>query len=94
MDPTTIDLPYERPFESHEGVNVKFGMLTGTFIMIDAIADAVAGHAGDTGVPGMMPHELLGGIAILAGIGLALVILLAIGIWLLIRIERRLRKFQ
>ena len=59
-----------------------------------AIAGAMAGHAGETSVPGMMPHELVGGIAILAGIGLALIILAAIGIWLLIRIERQVRKLK
>ena len=43
---------------------------------------------------GMMPHEVLAGVAILAGIGLALIVLGVIGIWLLFRIERHLRKFR
>jgi hypothetical protein len=61
---------------------------------MSVIADALAGHAGDTGVMGMMPHEILAGVAILAGIGLALIVLGVIGIWLLFRIERHLRKYQ
>lgn len=40
---------------------------------------------------GLMPHEIMGGIALLVLLGLALVILGAIGIWILFRIERHLR---
>ncbi len=61
---------------------------------MSVIADAFAGHAGDTGVMGMMPHEVLTAVALLVGIGLALIVLGAIGIWLLFRIERHLRKYQ
>lgn len=49
------------------------------------------GHAGEMGGIGMMPHELMGGMVLLALLGLALVILGAVGIWLLFRIERHLR---
>jgi hypothetical protein len=59
--------------------------------MIQVIADALAGHAGDTGAMSMMPHEILGAVALLAGIGLTLIVLGLIGIWLLFRIERHLR---
>jgi hypothetical protein len=52
---------------------------------------AFAGHAGDM-TP--MPHEILGAVAILATIGVALIIIGGIGIWLLYRIERRLRQRQ
>lgn len=40
---------------------------------------------------GMMPHEILAAVALLAGIGLTLIVLGLIGIWLLFRIERHLR---
>ena len=60
--------------------------------MIQTVSDAFAGHAGDTGIAGPMPHEVLGGVVILTGMGLVLIILAAIGIWLLVRIERHLRK--
>ncbi len=50
-----------------------------------------AGHAGELEVPVVFPHEIMGGIALLAGIGVVLMILAAVGLWLLIRIDRRLR---
>ena len=53
------------------------------------VTPAFAGHAGDM-TP--LPHEMMGGIAVLAIIGLVLIIIGGIGIWLLVRIERRLRK--
>ena len=60
--------------------------------MIEIITEALAGHAGDAGIAGAMPHEVIGGMVILGSIGLALIILAAIGIWLLFRIERHLRR--
>lgn len=51
-----------------------------------------AGHAGDAGLQPAMPHEVLGGIAMLAVIGIILIVIGAIGVWLLFKIERRLRK--
>ncbi|MBD0306115.1 MAG: hypothetical protein ICV76_06135 [Nitrospiraceae bacterium] len=56
------------------------------------MTEALAGHAGDAGIACAMPHEVIGGMVILGGIGLALIILAAIGIWLLFRIERHLRR--
>ena len=56
------------------------------------ISDALAGHAGDTGLQAAMPHEVLGGIAMLAVIGIILIAVGAMGVWLLFKIERRLRK--
>jgi hypothetical protein len=50
---------------------------------------AFAGHAGDM-TP--MPHEILGAVVLLIIIGVALIMIGGIGIWLLFRIERRLRK--
>lgn len=71
-------------------------MLKNLFIVsqgkIVTLTAAFAGHVGDAGIAGPMPHEVLGGIAILAGIGLALIILAVVGIRLLVRIERHLRK--
>ncbi len=51
-----------------------------------------AGHAGDAGLPSAMPHEVLGGIALLAAIGVILIVIGAMAVWLLVKIERRLRK--
>lgn len=51
-----------------------------------------AGHAGDAGLQAAMPHEVLGGIALLAVIGIILIVIGALGVWLLFKIERRLRK--
>ena len=56
------------------------------------ISDPLAGHAGDTGLQAAMPHEVLGGIAMLAVIGIILIAVGAMGVWLLFKIERRLRK--
>jgi uncharacterized membrane protein len=61
--------------------------------MILTISEALAGHAGESGMSAM-PHEVMGGITILAVVGLVLVVLGAVGVWLLFRIERRLRKLQ
>ena len=60
--------------------------------MIAATSDALAGHAGDAGLQAAMPHEVLGGIATLAVIGLILIGIAATGVWLLFKIERHLRK--
>jgi hypothetical protein len=51
-----------------------------------------AGHAGDAGLQAAMPHEVLGGIAMLAVIGILLIMIGAVGVWLLLKIERHLRK--
>jgi hypothetical protein len=48
--------------------------------------------AGDVGIQAAMPHEVLGGIAMLAAIGIILIVLGAMGVWLLFKIERCLRK--
>jgi hypothetical protein len=60
--------------------------------MIAADSNALAGHAGDAGLQAAMPHEVLGGIALLAVIGIILIVIGALGVWLLFKIERRLRK--
>jgi uncharacterized membrane protein len=57
------------------------------------VSEAVAGHAGDAPI-GFLPHELMGGMAVLIIVGFVLILLGAAGVWLLFRIERRLRKLQ
>ena len=52
---------------------------------------AFAGHAGDAGTPLVFPHEIMGAVAVLAIIGLLLIMLAVVGIWLLVRIDRRLK---
>ena len=55
---------------------------------------AYAGHAGDMGGPLMMPHELAGGLLIIALLIFAVLILLGIVIWKLLKLERRLRALE
>lgn len=52
---------------------------------------ALAGHAGDAGAPGMMPHEIMGALALVAVLGIVTLIVGLAALWLLIRIDRRLR---
>ncbi len=60
--------------------------------MIVSDLQVFAGHSRDAGVQAAMPHEVLGGIAMLGVIGIILIVIGAIGVWLLFKIERRLRK--
>ena len=60
--------------------------------MIASDLQDFAGHASDAGVQAAMPHEVLGGIAMLAVVGIILIVIGVIGVWLLFKIERRLRK--
>lgn len=53
--------------------------------------EAFAGHAGETGSPFLFPHEVMGAVAILASLGIVLIVLVSLAVWLLYRIERRLR---
>lgn len=59
--------------------------------MIVATSDALAGHAADSGLQAAMPHEILGGIAMLGVIGIILIAIGGMGVWLLFKIERYLR---
>jgi hypothetical protein len=52
---------------------------------------AFAGHEGDAGSPMVFPHEIMGAVAVLGIIGLLLIVLAVAGIWLLVRIDRRLK---
>jgi hypothetical protein len=54
------------------------------------LTDALAGHAGDGELAVPMPHEVMGGIAVLIVLGVILVVLAGIAVWLLRKIERRL----
>ena len=56
--------------------------------MIDS---ALAGHAGDAPNVSLMPHEVMGALALLAILGIATLIVGMVAVWLLIRIDRRLR---
>ena len=40
----------------------------------------------------VFPHEVMGAVVVLIGIGTALIILALVGIWLLFRIHRRLEQ--
>jgi hypothetical protein len=55
--------------------------------MIDPV---FAGHAGETGGSLMMPHEILGALVLLAGLGVAILLVGLVALWLLVRIDRRL----
>lgn len=60
--------------------------------MITSHSQVFAGHAGDAGPPSVMPHEVLGGMALLAAIGVILIMIGVMAVWLLFKIERRLRQ--
>ena len=55
---------------------------------------AWAGHAGETGGPGLMPHELLIGLIGLAGVVLLALFILAWVLWRVRGIERRMRDLE
>lgn len=57
-------------------------------------AEAYAGHAGEMGSQLMMPHELMGGIVVLALLVLALFILGGVTVRRLSHIERRLQTLE
>lgn len=61
-------------------------------LMICLKSTALAGHAGDTGALGLLPHEVAGALALLAAVGLVLIILVTVAVWLLFRIERNVRR--
>ena len=56
------------------------------------IADpASAGHAGEGGPVTALPHELMEAAVILGILGVILIILGLVGLWLLVKIHRRLK---
>jgi uncharacterized membrane protein len=54
--------------------------------------EALAGHAGEGSL--LMSPEVMGAVGILIFIGIVLLVLGALGIWFLVRIERRLRRLE
>lgn len=59
---------------------------------LSTAAQVWAGHAGETGPVTVLPHELMGAVALLAAIGLVLVLLGVTGLWLLVKIHRQLKQ--
>lgn len=60
---------------------------------VPRIADlAHAGHAAESGPVTVLPHEMMGAVAVLVSIGVVLVILGLVGIWLLVKIHRQLKQ--
>ena len=55
---------------------------------------AFAGHAGETGAPGLMPHELVVSLLGLAAILLFTILSLAWVVWRLRGLDRRLRELE
>ncbi len=61
--------------------------------IVARMADAAqAGHAGDSGPVTVLPHEMMGAVAVLAVIGAILIVLGLVGIWFLIKIHRQLKQ--
>lgn len=58
------------------------------------VTSAWAGHAGDAGGTVLFPPELLGILALLTILLTALLIVGLLALWLLVRIDRRLRTVQ
>ncbi|HXF92834.1 MAG TPA: hypothetical protein VNK46_08755 [Nitrospiraceae bacterium] len=58
------------------------------------IDPAFAGHAGETGVGLPMPHDIMSGLALVAGLALLSLILLSLTAWKVRRIERRLQHLE
>jgi len=55
---------------------------------------AIAGHAGEMGAPGLMPHELVVSLLGLAAILLFTILSLAWVVWRLRGLDRRLRELE
>ena len=58
------------------------------------IDPAFAGHAGETGVALLMPHEMLSGLALVAGLALLSLVRISLTAWKVRRIERRLHHLE
>ena len=52
---------------------------------------ALAGHANEAAGPMVFPHEIMVAVVVLGLIGLLLIGLAVVGIWLLVRIDRRMK---
>lgn len=58
------------------------------------INEAWAGHAGETAISALMPHELMEGLALLLLALLVLVVLTVATLFRVIRLDRRLRAVE
>ncbi|MEW6247009.1 MAG: hypothetical protein AB1555_09895 [Nitrospirota bacterium] len=58
------------------------------------IDPAFAGHAGETGIALLMPHEMMSGLALVAGLALLSLLLISLTAWKVRRIERRLHRLE
>ncbi len=58
------------------------------------IDPAFAGHAGEASVGLPMPHDIMSGLALVAGLALLLLVLLSLTAWKVRRIERRLQRLE
>ena len=63
-------------------------------LLLLATTRAYAGHAGEMGAPGLMPHELVASLLGLAVILLFTILSLAWVVWRLRGLERRLRELE
>ncbi len=63
-------------------------------LLLLAPGNAYAGHAGELGTPGVMPHELVAGLVGLAAILLLAVLALAWVVRRLRGLDRRLRELE
>ncbi len=63
-------------------------------LLLLATTRAYAGHAGEMGAPGLMPHELVASLLGLAAILLFTILSLAWVVWRLRGLDRRLRELE
>ena len=63
-------------------------------LLLLATTRAYAGHAGEMGAPGLMPHELVASLLGLAVILLFTILSLAWVVWRLRWLDRRLRELE
>lgn len=59
--------------------------------MVDPV---FAGHAGEADVALLMPHEMISGLALVAGLALLSLVLISLTAWKVRRIERRLHRLE
>ncbi len=63
-------------------------------LLLLATTRAYAGHAGEMGAPGLMPHELVASLVGLAAILLFTILSLGWLVWRLRGLDRRLRELE
>jgi len=63
-------------------------------LMLFVASAAHAGHAGEMDTPGVMPHELMAGLVLLAGFLLLTILVLVWVVWRLSRLDQRLRALE